>query len=174
MMRFPLKKNGQTVGEVHVDIRNTDVLLSASCEETLDGIWRAYLTDGSREWLIGVMEPRGDFFMARKKLSHIRMNIENLFGKLVFDRMVELSDLRWIPYETFPNAFLDDILQTAVKRGNGILIDSAKNPTRIAFPLSGECAFAPMLCLARMMELSGRLYAVLGIDEKGNPVTFKA
>ena len=47
-MKFSLEKDGESVGTVLVDTSGEDVVITASCEETLDGIWRAYLIDGQR------------------------------------------------------------------------------------------------------------------------------
>jgi len=178
VVKLPLEKDGQTVGNVHIETRSTDVVLTASCEEILDGIWRAYLTDGRREFLLGVMQPIGDGYFAKKRIfkseySRIGMDSDRLFGKLRFDRMLELSELRWVACEVLAKVFSDDALKNAVRRGKGVLVDSVRRPARIAFPLDGECACAPALCLATMMEFSGRQYAVLGVDRDGNPMTFK-
>lgn len=177
VLKLPLEKDGQTVGNVCVDITDTDVVITASSEEPLDGIWRAYLTDGEKEILIGVMQPCEDGSFVKKRGSRseyarIGMDSDHLFGKLRFDRMVELCELQWISCETPQKVFSDDVLNNAVRRGTGVLVNSVKRPARIAFPLERECACVPALCLATVMELSGRRYAVLGIDRDGNPTTF--
>ncbi len=169
MVTFPLEKQGRIVGDILLESVGWEYLLTARCCENLDGIWRAYLSDGENEILIGVMEPNPTGFFAKKRVSSLSVQQNHAVGKLQFDKMVSLCDLRWVPCVNPANIFSDIIIQKTI----GILIDSQENPSRIAFPLDVESECAQVLCLARTMEFSGRRYAVLGVDSHGNPITFK-
>ena len=164
MKKIVLLQETRVVGCVKTETVGALVRFYAECHAPLSGIWRAYLVCEEQEWLIGVLVPKEDgSFCAQGNVAKRELpNVCACYG-------VIRSDV-WVSCACPQTVFRDSVLQASMKPANGVLADSNEHPTKIAVPLRDGCAFAPALCLARMMHYRGEDWAVLGVDENGNPV----
>lgn len=174
-MVLPLLRDGEMLGDVSIQRDGRAVVLTATCSCPLDGIWRAYLTDGEFELPIGVMAPCENGFSARKSYWENQWEenklTEECYGILHFGRAVELSQLQWLSCHKPEALFQDAVLAKTMVYAARVLVDCYDRPTRVAIPLDCARACVPALCLAHVMEYRGISYAVLGIDRLGNPKT---
>lgn len=174
-MNLPLVRGTKTIGAVSIQSDSRRVMLVATSACSLDGIWRAYLTDGDWELPIGVMEPCKTGFSARKSYlkNTLKENtlVKGCYGFLRFGRAVEINQLQWFSCQKPGSLFQDAVLAKTMAFAKNVLVDCVTKPTRVAIPLDCVRACVPALCLARAMEYRGTSYAVLGIDRLGNPKT---
>ncbi len=164
MLDVVLMQETRVIGRVNASPCGAYFKLCAVCRTPLNGIWRAYLVRNEREWLIGVMEPQTDgSFCAGKQVPKTEISeFSSCYGII--------RQECWVLCDKPQTVFRDPPLMASMKTAHGVLADSCEHPTKIAVPLKHGCACAPALCLAHMMCYRGEEYAVLGVDENGNPV----
>lgn len=176
-MEWTLMRGACSSGVVRCERKGMFYRFRAVCETLPDGVWRAYLNDGTHELLLGVMEPKNGHFIARKRYSQTELDVRGIElsecnGTLRCSGETECRLPYWIPCHDPTRIFRDPAMQSALRQAQGVLVDDAAAPTRAAFPLNAGCACAPALCLARRIDYQGMAYAVLGIDRLGNPCKF--
>ncbi|MBQ3054839.1 MAG: hypothetical protein IJC88_01910 [Oscillospiraceae bacterium] len=171
MNELVLLQETRVVGRLCAEEIGACLKLIAECHVDLDGIWRAYLVCEEQDWRIGVLEPNENgVFYACKQVPKTKIPcFAACHGVIRPGRSG--NSLGWVACHAPQMIFRDRALRAAMQNAIGVLVDRIECPSRVAVPLKNGCACAPALCLAHMMRYQGEEYAVLHVDENGNPLS---
>ena len=175
MERFPfiIEEDNSGFLEVHRD--GLYVTLTASCHNPGNGIYRAFAVGGGIRLPLGVMIPENGKLYAKKKYS-IR-ELEPMWPDAITDGVALLSGYvpgnedGWSTLAKPETVFLDTDLKKSAEKITGALINRREKEILLAVPYAGNRQFPipQLLCLATIIMIRNREYAVFKIDENKQP-----
>lgn len=168
MESIPLLWAGERVGEISGEPEGLYTRLRVRCRRSKPGLWYAWLVGGQGELRLGVLEPVSGGLSIRRRLS--RRELEPL-GTLVRGEVRGASAVTWEPLvrPQFKTPYLREQLQGKP----GLLTKAADQNCRwIAVPYEERSPFPlpAMFCLAHLLRIGGRRYAVFAFDQQEFPV----
>jgi len=170
MDRVPLLREGRDAGTLTVERDGLYDCFSVAARVP-EGLWCAWLVGERGESRLGVLEPRGNRSVIRRRLSG-RMT-EPLGVLLRGEVRPVLRDA--VSWEAVPEPaclFRSDWLCRQLEPCRNGLFRRAEGRLQLALPYGAEQPFGleSLFCFARMRRIGGNPYAVFLFDEEERPL----
>ena len=172
MDKFPLTQDGTPVGELITERESLYTWYEARCRLPGEGLWCAWAVGDQGELRLGVLEPCGDRASIRRRFSaQLTAPVGKLLrGEVRPVRPPESGD--WVPLERPDTLFRTPWLREWLGPLSGLLTRSAGGMRYVAAPYDAGRPFplTALFCLARVVRIGGRDYAVFAFDRTERPV----
>ena len=170
MERFPLLWGSAEVGEVAVERDGLYICFSAAAQVP-EGLWCVWVVGEQGEFRLGVLEPRGERSVIRRRLSG-RMTAP--VGRLLRGevRSVSRETSEWECASDPAGLFRSEWLRRRLERCEAGLFRRETGRLYLAVPYDVRDPFRleALFCFAHIREIRGKRYVVFLFDEAEWPM----
>lgn len=173
MDKFPLMREGKSVGELTAEQEALYTWFEARCRLSGGGLWCAWVVGERGELRLGVLEPVGDRAAIRRRFSR---RMTDPLGRLLrgevrpAEAAADTADWEMVraPELLFRTPWLCQQLRGTA----GALTRRRETVRQIALPYDARRPFplTQLFCLASVRRIGGEVYAVFTFDQRESPV----
>lgn len=172
MDKFPLLRDGRSVGELTTEREALYTWFEARCGLPGDGLWCAWAVGDRGELRLGVLEPEGEHASIRRRFS---AQLTGPLGRLQWGEVRPAHPAApgdWLPAGQAADLFRSPWLRERLWDAAGALTRTENGRRYVALPYDPERPFPlpSLFCLARICRIGGRNYAVYAFDQTEQPV----
>lgn len=175
---LPLYLGPSVIGSVTIDGDEHRLSVFAKTYITITGICRAYIKNATAKLLIGVLSPDGSAYSAKRVFTRESLSSSGIIPDEISYAYAESKDTdtshdsdSWLKPDELPEHLLKNKITAVLAKSTDAMVNSLKNPTKLAVPLFTGRPFPrpDILCLMTPRRIDGEFFGIIGIDEDGAP-----
>ena len=169
--KFPLLREGKTVGELTVEREQLYTWFEARCRPLDETLWCAWAVGDLGEIRLGVLEPCGGGLSIRRRFSGRMVQPAVRFQEAATTAIYTETPGSWKPLTHPERAFQTPWLRQLLGREPEALIREEGERRCVAVPYDPARPFplTRLFCFAQIRRIAGRNWAVFRFDGE-NPV----